>query len=584
MRFLKALALSPWLLLLALAAAVFLAGLGTPGLYDPNEGLYAEVAWEMYAGGDWLSPRFNGVPYFEKPPLLYWLIAAAYALFGVSEASARLPVALAGVAGVLSAFGIGRALYTARAGLLAALALTTSFGYFVFARVILTDLVLTACVTAALWSFLAGYLSPERRGAYLPLYLFLGLGVLAKGLLGIVIPGLIIGGFLLVTRDWRALKEIRLLPGSLLFLAVTVPWHLAAGRANEGFFWFYFVNEHLLRFLNKRHLIDYAPLPLWLFLPMALVWSLPWSFFLPVAWRQLLPADRESRKGQAAWLVPCWIAAVLGFFALTPARLEYYSLPALPALALWVGRFWDDEIAGRRPGAPLRWALACLLGFGLALLPLAASFPRLETVAFYNMFPAVDAYSRDIQHGILAAPGFYTVPSFRELLPPLLLAAGLFLAGTALAFGAALRGRPRLAFAALVLLMLGIFPLIHRGLVLFEPHRSVRELALGLGQTRRPGDLVVVEGPYENFAALNFYTGASALVLNGRFGDLEFGSRLPGSEARFLDEDGFSRLWGSNRRVFLLTGSPGRVEALGRQAPAAVLGRTGQKWLLVNRR
>ncbi len=575
----------PWtpILLLGLSAAVFLSGLQTPGLYDPNEGLYAEVAWEMYDRGDWLSPRFNGIPYFEKPPLLYWLIATAYTLFGVSETSARLPVALAGVAGVLATFGIGRALFTQRAGLLAALALTTSFGYFIFARVILTDLLFTACVTAAVWCFVRGYLDPARRHWYLLVYVFSGLAVLAKGLLGLVIPGLIIGGLLVVTRDWIVLKELRLPLGAVLFLAITVPWHLAVGWAHEGFFSFYFINEHVLRFLNKRHPIDYAPLPLWLFLLMALVWSFPWSLFLPFAWRQLTPPDRETRQGRATWIIPCWIVAVLGFFALTPARLEYYSLPALPAFALWVGRFWDEALADPTRRARLRWALACLLALSVGLLPLAASFPRLEGVAFYNMFSAVDAYSRDIQQGILAPPGSYTVPSFRELLPPLLLAAGVLLIGAAMALGAALFGRARLAFACLIALMLGMFPLIHRGLVLFEPHRSIRTLATELSQARRPGDVIVVEGPYENFAALNLYTRASALVLNGRFGDLEFGSHQRDAGARFLDDDGFARLWGSETRVFLLTASANRVGSLQRQEAATILGRTGHKWLLVNR-
>ena len=577
--------LFPWhpILLLALAAAVFLPGLHTPGLYDPNEGLYAEIAWEMYDRGDWLSPRFNGVPYFEKPPLLYWLIAAAYTLFGVSETSARLPVALAGVAGVLCTFGIGRILFTPRGGLLAALALTTSFGYFIFARVILTDLLFTACVTAALWCFLRGYLDPARRHSYLLVYVFSGLAVLAKGLLGLVIPGLIIGGLLVVTRDWLVLKEFRLPLGAVLFLAITAPWHLAMGWAHEGFLWFYFINEHVLRFLNQRHPIDYAPLPLWLFLPMALVWSFPWSLFLPFAWRQLTPPERDTRQGRAAWIIPCWIVAVLGFFALTPARLEYYSLPGLPAFALWVGRFWDEALADPKRHARLRWALACLLALSVGLLPLAASFPRLEGVAFYNMFSAVDAYSRDIQQGILAPPGSYTVPSFQALLPPLLLAAGVLLIGAAVAFGAALLGRARLAFACLIAVMLGMFPLIHWGLVLFEPHRSIRALATGLSQARRPGDVIVVEGPYENFAALNVYTRGSALVLNGRFGDLEFGSHQPEALGRFLDDESFNGLWGSGTRVFLLTSSASRVESLQRRDGGAILGRTGHKWLLVNR-
>lgn len=572
-----------WLLLLTLSAAVFLSGLDTPGLYT-NEGRYAGVAWEMIERGDWVSPRLNGVPYFEKPPLLYWLVAASYKLFGVSETSARLPVALSALAGVLCTYGIGRILFTPRAGLLAALALATSFGYFIFARIILIDLLFTACVTAAFWCFLRGYLHPERRGSYLLVYLFSGLAVLAKGLLGLVIPGLVIGGVVGVTHDWKLLKELRLPLGAVLFLAVAAPWHLAMGRANEEFFWFYFVNEHVLRFLNKRHLIDYAPLPLGLFLLMVLVWSFPWGLLLPFAGRQFIPPERDTRRGRAAWIIPCWVIAVLGFFAITPARLEYYSLPVLPAFALWVGRFWDDALADPKSNARVRWALAGLLVLSAGLIPLGAILSRLKGLALGDIFFVADEYSRMIRQGILVPPASYALPSLREFPRLLVLTAGLLLIGPAVALLASLLGRSRLAFACLTALMLGIFLVSHRGIVLFEPHASVRELAMGLNRAQRPGDVAVVEGPYENFAALNVYTRRSALVLNGRFGDLEFGSHRPEAVARFLDDEAFNRLWGSETRVFLLTTSASRVGALREQNAVVILGRSGYKWLLVNRR
>ncbi len=583
MRRLKKLLSSHWLLLLTLSAFVFLLGLYTPGLYT-NEGRYAGVAWEMVHRRDWLSPRLNGVPYLEKPPLLYWLIAVAYTLFGVSETSARLPGALSAGAGVLCTFGIGRALFTPHAGLLAALALATSFGYFIYARMILIDPLFTACVTAAFWCFLDGYLHPERRSSYLFFYLFSGLAVLAKGLLGVVIPVLAIGGLVMVTRDWKLLKELRLPLGAVLFLGVTAPWHLAVGWVNEGFFRFYFVNEHLLRFLNMRNPIDYAPLPLWLFLSMALVWGFPWSLFLPFAGRQLTPSDGETRRGRAAWIIPCWIVAVLGFFALTPARLEYYSLPVLPAFALWVGRFWDDALADPKPGARLRWPLGCLLGIGAGLFALAAMLSRQEGLTFAGLFFVADEYSRMSRQGILVPPATYTLPALQEFPPLLVLTAGLLLLGAAAAFLASLLGRSQLAFACLVGLMLGVFLASHRGIALFEAHASVRELAVALNQAHQPGDVLVVEGPYENFAGLNVYTGSPALILNGHFGDLEFGSHRPDAAARFLDDTAFTRLWRSETRVFLLTASASRVDALGGQDGPAVLRRSGYKWLLVNRR
>lgn len=570
-----------WLLPLALAVVVFLPGLGTPGIYAPNEGIYADIGWEMFASGDWISPRFNGVPYFEKPILHYWLIAAAYRLFGASEVAARLPVALSAVAAVLGTFGIGRTLFGPRAGLIAAMALTTSLGQFVHARQTKTDLLLAACVTATVWCFLQGYLHGRRR-AYLLAWGCAGLGVLAKGLLGLAIPALIVGGLVLATREWRLLREVRPAPGTLVFLVVVVPWYLAVEVANRGFLWFFFVNEHVLRFLNHRHLIDYSPVPVWLFLLVAMVWGLPWSLFAPFGWRRVVPFGAALRQTRAVWIVPCWIVGVLGLFAATPARLEYYSLPILPAVALLAGRVWDDALADPSVARALRWPLAAFLGLGTGLGLLTIGLVWTGSPAFPNVFHAIDAYSRDIQEGILAAPGSYTVPPVEALLPLLALASVVLVIGSGTAIAALLRRRPGLAVVCLIGAMLGTFPAVHRGLVLFDPHRSVRELAARMEAHRRAGDVVVVEGPYENFAGLGLYTRGYALVFNGRFGDLEFGSHRPSVSPRFLDDPAFEALWNSHRRVFLLTLSASRAEALlGQQA--AVLGRSGPRWLFLNR-
>jgi 4-amino-4-deoxy-L-arabinose transferase-like glycosyltransferase len=360
------------------------------------------------------------------------------------------------------------------------------------------------------------------------------------------------------------------------------------GLKNPGFFWFYFVNEHVLRFLARRHLLDYAPMPMHAFLIMVAVWTLPWSVFLPVALHRYWPRARDAARAERGFLlILLWAASVIGFFALTPSRLEYYSMPAFPALALCVGRLWGAEI-GSRPERPLASGLAygCLGLLTLAggLLPAAWLFPRLENISLYNMFTAMDAYARDIQYGILSNAEVYTVPAYEELVPLLRRAALVLLAGTIAATCAWLRRRPRLTLACLVAGTLPTLGFVQSGIIAFEPHRSIVRLAGVILRDLRSGDQIIIEGPYENFASANFYTGQRARVLHGLFGDLEFGSRYPEGRGTFLGEEEFAALWRGAGRVYLLTDSPHRIDKLQALVPEpVVLGRSGKNWLFSNR-
>lgn len=574
-------------LLAAATATLYLAGLGAVGLYDPNEGMYAEIPREMLALGDWITPRFNFVRYFEKPPLLYWLTALAYLGLGVSEFAARLPTALAAIATVGLTGAIGRDLWGGRAGLVSALVLATSFGHFVFGRIVLTDMLFTALLAAAFRGFLRGLLEPAPgRWAVPGAWAALALAVLTKGLIGLVFPVAAVGGLLVLTGDRTLATRLQPGRGLLIFLAVAAPWHLAAAAGNPDFLWFYFVNEHLLRFVGRRHLVDYAPLPLPVFLLMVAVWAFPWSAFVPAAVVRYWPGRRPAAAADRGFLlVLLWAVAVVGFFALTPSRLEYYSMPAFPALALCAGRLWADETgAGATGDRRLGWSCLALLALALALPPAAWLFPRLEGASVYNMLTAVDAYSRDIQSGILSGATTYPAPSYAELRPGLLAAALVVALAVTLATAAWFGRRPRLALASLALGMLPALGLVQLGLVLFEPHRSVVRLATVIRAEHAPGDQVVIEGPYENFAAADFYTGVPARVLNGRFGDLVFGAGDPEARDLFLDEAGFARLWQGPGRVFLLTDVAGGADRLRHLSPPpVVLGRTGKNWLFSNR-
>jgi len=579
------------LLLLGGTAAFYLARLGAAGLFDPNEGRYAEIPREMVFLGDWLTPHFNFVPYFDKPPLLYWLTAICYQLLGISSFSARLVSALAAIGGVGAAYGIGRDLWGRRAGLISGLILATSFGYYIFSRILLTDMLFTALLATAFWAMARSLFAETRRpGAMLCAYAAIALAVLTKGLIGLLLPVLTLGAFLLLTRDRRLISRLELLRGGVLLLAIAAPWHILVGLKHPNFFWFYFVNEHFLRFIAKRPLPDYAPMSFYVFLFMAVVWTFPWSVFFPAALRRFWScAMAGAREDRGTLFILLWAASVIGFFALTPSRLEYYSMPAFPALALLVGRLWDSEMARHSRETVARGlTYGCFILFSIpvGLLPVPWLFPRLREGALSNaLFAAVDVRAREIQAGILYNAKVYPVPSFQDMLPILQWTALVLLVGIGAATFAWLRRKPWLTFACLAGTMLPTLALVQTGIVMFEPHRSGVHLAEVIRREFRPGDQLIVEGPYEIFASVGFYTGQRARVLEGLFGDLEFGSHFPEARGTFLEETEFVELWRGKGRVFLLSDAPGRLAKLQALSPEpVVLGRSGTNWLFSSRR
>src|SRR6185312_1661372 len=430
------------------AAALYLFRLGQAGLYDLDEAVYAEIAREMLALHDWLTPHLDFVPYLEKPPLHYWLTALSLRLGGATAFFARLPAALAAAAAAALTGDLGRRLWGRRAGWAAGAVLATSFGFFIFGRMAMPDMLFAALVTAAFWGYGRAFLDAEASaGCALFGAAATGAAVMAKGLIGLVFPALAIGLFLLWVRDWRVLRRLRFFSGALVFLLIAVPWHWAMSAAHPGFFHFYVVNEHIKRFLGRRALVNYATLPIPTFLALTLVWFCPWCVFLPAAFARF----RLRRADPAFLFAALWAAAVIGFFVLSASRLEYYGLPALPALALIVGRLWADEID--RPGGRSRamaWTWIGLGAFAACMVPAVFLFPRLEQHTFYNLFPqAVPAES--IPAGALARAQVDAVPGFGILVPLLETVAVLVIAGIAAAGWAWRAGRPQRSFAALVL-------------------------------------------------------------------------------------------------------------------------------------
>src|SRR5581483_10469381 len=352
-----------WIWIVLLWAVVYLPGLWTPALLDDAGSVHAEAAREMLARHEWSTLYIDGVRYFEKAPLLYWGMAAGYKVFGVHDWAARLPLIVGMLALLLATYALGRCALGEQAGLWAAIALTVSFGPYLFTRILIPDMLIGLWLTVGLDFFLRTLdEQPPSRLSCWGFAAAAALNVLTKGLIGIVFPAAIAGIYLLLTGKLKHLLRMRLISGTLVLLVIAAPWHIAAALANpaagqaRGFLWFYFVNEHFLRYLGKRVPHDYDTVPLVVFWALLLVWMFPWSAFLVQSLKQVPHRWREwrsalDRRGQALLLYVIWAAVILLFFSFS-TRQEYYVVPALPALALLIGGWLQQE-----DGSPANSAL-----------------------------------------------------------------------------------------------------------------------------------------------------------------------------------------------------------------------------------
>lgn len=558
------------LLLLAVGVAVLFVGLRYSFL-DPDEGLYADIARVMAGGGDWALPHFDGLPYLEKPPLYFWLAAATLRAGVEPELALRLWSALPALGTALLAWRIGRRLYGARAGLLAGLMVATTSGYALYVRKASTDLLFVFCLALAFYGFVRDAERPERgRARFLLFYLGAGLGVLTKGLIGLVFPALIVGLSLAWVRRLR-LRDLNLGRGALLFAGVVLPWHLIVAWRAPRLFWFYLADNQVLRFLGRRGFVeDDVPISVLGFLVVSFLWLFPWGVFLL---GRPAPDDRPAARWRPVVLI--WAVVVVGFFALSHSRLEYYALPAFPALAVLVGGAWAS---GRDIG---RWLwvglLGCVLVGAWALWAGAGLTPRqaLDGLAGLNVY-----------YRILREQGGGLPVEMVRPLGRLLQGLGITLiVGWGTATVCWVRGWRRASFAALTGVGVVIGALIVQLLGVVEPYHSAKAVSAAIVARARPGDVIANEGSLEYSAALPFYTGRHVVVVNGTRGDLDFASRLPEARGSFLDTAGFLRLWEGPGRVFLVTQRARERSVMAAAPPASVhlLGRFGSRWLYSNR-
>ncbi|MGF1479100.1 MAG: ArnT family glycosyltransferase [Cyanophyceae cyanobacterium] len=334
------------ILVLLLGLIILSLGIGSYGLYEPHEGHFAGVGAEMVLRQDWVTPTLNGAPYLNKPPLLYWLVAMSTVVFEASEWSARLPLALSGWLAVVVAWKWARELWGGEAGRTAAVMLSTTLGWFIFTHQLLIDVLLATLVSIAYYALWKLDCHPRAHWWFFTLYAVLGLCFLSKGLLGLVLPLLCCCG-LALRRGWSVCSKIRLVPGLGITLAVVLPWSVAVERANPGFWFYFFYNEHLQRLADTRWPPDYevSKVSAIGYLALAAVWCFPWSLLLPQVGTWVVSgAKNEPQKSGLLLLAIATLSPIVLFLPFS-SRLVYYSLPALPPYAILCAGWWSTQRA-----------------------------------------------------------------------------------------------------------------------------------------------------------------------------------------------------------------------------------------------
>jgi 4-amino-4-deoxy-L-arabinose transferase-like glycosyltransferase len=352
--------------------------IGHYGLFEPHEGHFAGVAREMVLRGDWIMPTLNGAPYLNKPPLLYWSIATSYKIFGIHEFAARLPVALAGWFGTVIAFLWSRQLWGAIASRAVVVLLSTSVGWFIFAHQLLIDELLGALLLGMAYCLWRLTLNPQSRVFLVGTYLLLGLAILAKGILALAFWMACCWATAIAQRRWKTLVLFRPVLGLGIVAAIVLPWFIAVERANPGFVRYFLFNENVKRALDTRWPPDYSisKISSWGYLLVSALWCLPWVFVLPPALRGLYKEWRQGLSPQASLedhqrsnaLTLLGVLATLPIVLFLPlsSRLYYYSIPALPPLAMAAGHWWSTAWQGTSERSR-RWIGWMMAGLGVAI-------------------------------------------------------------------------------------------------------------------------------------------------------------------------------------------------------------------------
>ena len=636
-----------WALLLVIFAGIYLAALQTPSLLDDADASHAQAAAHMAETGDLVTLKVNGIRYLEKPPLPYWIVAGFYKVLGENAYATHLPNALAVLGCAWLAWLWCRRAWGDRAALYAALGTLTAIGPFLFTRFFIPEALLSFLLLLALYCTLTGLESCRPARFYLA-WAALALATLTKGLIAPIFFFAAVIPLLLLSGQWRRWRQLKPFSGFLLFLLIAAPWHILAGLRNpdqghpigniptlgnvHGFWYFYFLNEHVFRFLGSRFPHDYSKLPFVYYWLLPLIWTFPWSLFLPAAlvvawktrrtWLQHLRKDagqtvdfyldhaaredvasyvfRLKFRSRSAWLLGIYAAFLLLFFSLSTNQ-EYYTWPAwIPLIMLTAGMLAgiEESVEDRRDAARSskdsasgsRWlvtahALYTAVGLVAAVL-LGWSLWQSRDLPFVSDIGTLLAH-RNVGDYQLSMSHFFdlTGPSFAALRLPAGIAAVALLIGPVTGLILRLTRRNVAATISIGLTSAVFLIAAHIAFARFEPMLSSRQLATTILKKGTPIDDFIIFGDQSDASSVVFYTHRffghpAQLVMercsgHGNGSSLLWGSCYPDAPSIFLTQDQLSAQWGQGPRhwIFAQDINRSKVEQLlaGRLTPVQTI-------------
>jgi len=537
---------------LLVCALLWFVGLEYRGLFMPDEGRYADIAREMLDSGDWVTPRLNGIKYLEKPPLQYWATAAAFAVFGADEWTARLWPAVTGLLCVAFTAFAARRLAPGSSPGLTALILVGSWGFFLGSQFLTLDMGVTFFLTAAMLSYALSRRADippwVQRNWMLLAWAAAACAVLSKGLIGVVIPGLALAVYVAVERDLTALRRLHWVPGLALFAAITLPWFILVQLRNPEFFRFFFIYEHFERYVLPEH---HRPGPWWYFVPVALVGLWPWTPALPAAIAKAWKAPAVEGFKLDRFLA-IWAAVVFVFFSASHSKLPGYILPAVPAVLLLFARHYP-QLSERLRRLP---ALACAASgvlvalLAAALLVFEQRLPWKGVEVDYSIWLLVAAFA-------LSVAGFAALELFRRAMPERALAAAAL--GSLVAIQLALSGTH----------------------VVDEHYSSERLIDQIAGEKLR----FTSEAPFYSVGSYDqsvpFYLGRSVTLVAHKD---ELAPGIAAEPQKYVGTiDEFVKLWYQDRDAYAIMKPPLYEKLTSQGLPGRVLARDA-RWIIVARR
>lgn len=525
---------SSWFWIIPILTIWFGLLIGNRPFATPDEGRYAEIPREMVSTGDYVTPRLNGVKYFEKPALFYWIQAANIKLFGLHEWAMRISCLLFGLIGCVATYWFGRKIYTPKIGMAACFILATSPLYYALSRLIILDMAVTTLITLSLFSFLLTVQTPasaRRRLWAWAFYGFSALAVLTKGLMALAISGPVILIWATLTRRWKDLWPAYMPSGILLFLAIAAPWHILASLKNPEFAYKYFVIEHFYRYTTSMHL---RTQPFYFFVPVILLGLFPWAIFLLNAIKDSVKMQPSQEKRDTTIFLLIWAGWTFAFFSISNSKLVPYVLPCFTPLALILGIYWTKLIQ-----------------------------PESHRLARFNL--KVFSFVLEIM-SLIGLITLWLLPQLIDHRPYLWIdfttfAIVLMITGLITQF-CLYKNQIKVALNMVrFVAILFIAVVIHLTPELQRP--SIKPLAQIIQTLKKPGDVI---GCYKNYYQdLPVYTNQTVMVIDTK-GELEFGCEVEDCSKWMVNEDQFLKLWNSDIR-FLIVSQIKEISQLTKRQP-----------------